>query len=57
MMVKWLNRAMNDFWQSLDDSDLFIKMVQKIDLEPSAATAYYLGTIKDKLGKSSEAIA
>ena len=25
-------------------------------MEPSAATAYYLGTIKDKQGKSSEAI-
>ena len=37
--------------------DLFVKIVQqKNNLEPSAATAYYLGTIKDKQGKSSEAI-
>ena len=43
--------------KACDDSDLFIKIVQqKNDLEPSAATAYYLGTIKDKQGRSNEAI-
>ena len=55
---KWLNRAMNRLYnKECDDSDLFVKIVQqKNDLEPSAATAYYLGTIKDKQGKSNEAI-
>ena len=55
---KWLNRAMNRLYsKECDDSDLFIKIVQqKNDLEPSAATAYYLGTIKDKQGRSNEAI-
>ena len=55
---KWLNRAMNRLYKKeCDDSDLFVKIVQqKNDLEPSAATAYYLGTIKDKQGKSNEAI-
>ena len=55
---KWLNRAMNRLYnKECDDSALFLKIVQqKNDLEPSAATAYYLGTIKDKKGKSNEAI-
>ena len=55
---KWLNQAMNGLYnKECDVSDLFVKIVQqKNDLEPSAATAYYLGTIKDKQGKSNEAI-
>ena len=53
---KWLNRAMNRLYsKECDDSDLFVKIVQqKNDLEPSAATAYYLGTIKDKQGRSNQ---
>jgi len=55
---KWLNRAMNRLYgKECDDSQLFVKIVQKKnELEPNAATAYYLGTIKDKLGNSSEAL-
>ena len=36
---------------------MFVKIVQQKNiLEPSATTAYYLGTIKDKEGNSSEAL-
>ena len=55
---KWLSRAMNRLYvKQCDDSSLFIKIVQKKnELEPNASTAYYLGTIKDKQGISSEAL-
>tara|TARA_B100000524_G_scaffold346884_1_gene247834 strand:+ start:2156 stop:3532 length:1377 start_codon:yes stop_codon:yes gene_type:complete len=55
---KWLNRAMNRlYFKQCDDSQLFVKIVQKKnELEPSASTAYYLGTIKDKQGNSTEAL-
>ena len=55
---KWLNRAMNRLYgKECDDSQLFVKIVQKKnELEPNASTAYYLGTIKDKQGSSSEAL-
>ena len=55
---KWLSRAMNRLYvKQCDDSSLFIKIVQKKnELEPNASTAYYLGTIKDKQGNSSEAL-
>jgi len=54
---KWLSRAMNRLYgKECDDSELFVKIVQKKnELEPNASTAYYLGTIKDKQGNSSEA--
>ncbi len=56
---KWLSRAMNRLYgKECDESQLFVKIVQKKnELEPNASTAYYLGTIKDKQGNSSEAIA
>lgn len=55
---KWLSRAMNRLYgKECDDSELFVKIVQKKnELEPNASTAYYLGTIKDKQGNSSEAL-
>jgi|TARA_B100001758_G_scaffold55165_1_gene45513 tetratricopeptide (TPR) repeat protein len=55
---KWLSRAMNRLYgKECDDSQLFVKIVQKKnELEPNASTAYYLGTIKDKQGNSSEAL-
>ena len=55
---KWLSRAMNRLYvKQCDDSSLFIKIVQKKnELEPNASTAYYLGTIKDKQGNSSDAL-
>ena len=56
--TKWLDRAMNRlFNKDCSQSELFVKIVeQKNILEPSATTAYYLGTIKDKDGNSSEAL-
>jgi tetratricopeptide (TPR) repeat protein len=56
---KWLSRAMNRLYRKeCDESQLFVRIVQKKnELEPNASTAYYLGTIKDKQGNSSEAIA
>ena len=56
--AKWLDRAMNRlFNKDCSQSELFVKIVeQKNILEPSATTAYYLGTIKDKDGNSSEAL-
>ncbi len=55
---KWLNRAMNRLYgKECDDSQLFVKIVEKKnELEPNASTAYYLGTIKDKQGNSTEAL-
>ena len=55
---KWLSRAMNRLYgKECDESQLFVKIVQKKnELEPNASTAYYLGTIKDKEGNSSEAL-
>ena len=55
---KWLNRAMNRLYnKECDDSQLFIRIVErKNELEPNASTAYYLGTINDKKGNSSDAL-
>ena len=45
------------YGKECDESQLFVKIVQKKnELEPNASTAYYLGTIKDKQGNSSEAL-
>ena len=54
----WLQRAMNRLYtKECADDPLFIKIVQqKNNLEPNASTAYYLGILKDKEGKSSEAL-
>ena len=54
----WLQRAMNRlFTKECTDDPLFVKIVQqKNTIEPNASTAYYLGILKDKEGKSSEAL-
>ena len=54
----WLQRAMNRLYtKECADDPLFIKIVQqKNNLEPNASTAYYLGILKDKENKSSEAL-
>ena len=54
----WLQRAMNRMYaKECNDDPLFVKIVeQKNALEPNAVTAFYLGILKDKAGKSSEAL-
>ena len=54
----WLQRAMNRmFNKECTDDPLFVKIVeQKNIIEPNASTAYYLGILKEKEGKSSEAL-
>ena len=54
----WLQRAMNRMYaKECNDDPLFVKIVeQKNTLEPNADTAFYLGILKDKVGKSSEAL-
>ena len=54
----WLQRAMNRMYaKECNDDPLFVKIVeQKNSLEPNADTAFYLGILKDKAGKSSEAL-
>ena len=54
----WLQRAMNRMYaKECNDDPLFVKIVeQKNTLEPNADTAFYLGILKDKAGKSSEAL-
>ena len=54
----WLQRAMNRMYaKECNDDPLFVKIVeQKNALEPNADTAFYLGILKDKAGKSSEAL-
>lgn len=54
----WLQRAMNRmFTKECTDDPLFVKIVeQKNAIEPNASTAYYLGILKDKEGKSNEAL-
>ncbi len=56
---QWLNRAVNRlFGKDCGDSQIAIKILEtKNSSEPDASTAYYLGTIKDKQGNSSEALA
>ncbi len=53
-----LQRAMNRMYaKECNDDPLFVKIVeQKNALEPNADTAFYLGILKDKAGKSSEAL-
>ena len=57
-MVYGLQRAMNRLYaKECSDSELFFKIVQQKNvLEPNASTAYYLGILKDKEGKSNDAI-
>jgi len=54
----WLQRAMNGMYsKDCTDDPLFVKIVeQKNAIEPNASTAYYLGILKDKDGKSREAL-
>jgi len=54
----WLQRAMNRMYaKECNDDPLFVKIVeQKNAIEPNADTAFYLGILKDKAGKSSEAL-
>lgn len=55
--TKWLQRAMNKMYsKECTDDPMFIKVVQqKNSIEPNADTAYYLGVLKEKEGKASEA--
>ena len=54
----WLQRAMNRMYaKGCNDDPLFVTIVeQKNALEPNADTAFYLGILKDKAGKSKEAL-
>ena len=54
----WLQRAMNRLYtKECTDDPLFVKIVQqKNNISPNASTAYYLGILKDKEGKTSEAL-
>jgi len=54
----WLQRAMNRMAsKGCTDDPLFVKVVeQKNIIKPNASTAYYIGFLKDKEGKSSEAL-
>ncbi|WP_073082844.1 tetratricopeptide repeat protein [Winogradskyella jejuensis] len=55
--TKWLQRAMNKMYaKECTDDPMFIKVVQqKNTIEPNADTAYYLGVLKEKEGKTAEA--
>jgi tetratricopeptide (TPR) repeat protein len=54
----WLQRAMNRMYaKGCNDDPLFVQIVeQKNALEPNADTAFYLGVLKEKVGKSTEAL-
>ena len=54
----WLQRALNRlFNKECMDSQLFVRILQQKNmLDPNASTSYYLGIIKAKEGKSSEAL-
>ena len=54
----WLQRAMNRMYaKGCNDDVLFVQIVeQKNALEPNADTAFYLGILKEKAGKNSEAL-
>lgn len=56
--VIWLNRALNRLAKkTCKDSEQFVKFLQqKHMLDPDASTSYYLGDIKSKEGKTSEAL-
>ncbi|WP_179004836.1 hypothetical protein [Winogradskyella forsetii] len=53
----WLQRAMNKMGEKdCTDDPMFEKLVeQKNRVEPDAKTAYYLGVLKEKQGKTAEA--
>lgn len=54
----WIRRAVAKMYEKdCTDSPLFVKLVHaQHELKPSASSAYYLGVLKDKEGKSSEAV-
>lgn len=54
----WLQRAMNRMYaKGCNDAPLFVQIVeQKNTLEPNADTAFYLGILNDKAGKTNEAL-
>ncbi|MFI0430803.1 tetratricopeptide repeat protein [Mariniflexile sp. HMF6888] len=56
--AEWLQSAMNMMYQKeCTDDPLFVKIVeQKNSIAPDANTAFYVGILKDKQGKSNEAI-
>lgn len=55
--VVWLKRAAGRLSAKDCDTPLFFKMVQELHkLEPSAKSAYYLGKLAEKDGKSSTAL-
>ncbi|NJX16210.1 tetratricopeptide repeat protein [Tamlana crocina] len=56
--VAWLQGAMNLMYQKeCTDDPMFVKIVeQKNSLAPDASTAFYVGLLKDKEGKTNEAI-
>ncbi len=55
--VNWLKSAAGKLNAKDCDTPLFYQMVQQLhSLQPSAASAFYLGRLADKAGKSSEAL-
>ena len=54
----WLQRAMNRLAdKDCIDTELFVRILQqKNNLDPNPDTSYYLGIIKDREGKSDEAL-
>lgn len=55
--VSWLRRAAGRLSAKDCDTPLFFKLVQQLHtMEPSAKSAYYLGKLADKDGKSSTAL-
>ena len=55
---KWLQRAIKNMDdKDCKDSPLFVQIVEQINaLDPNAKTTYYLGYLKEKVGKSIEAL-
>ena len=55
--TQWLQRAIDKLYaKECTDDPLFIKVVeQKNSIAPNASTAYYIGILKEKEGKASEA--
>ncbi|EDM45057.1 TPR domain protein [unidentified eubacterium SCB49] len=55
--IDWVNRALSRLNAKDCDDPLFFKLVQQLHtLKPSAKSAYYLGKLAEKDGKSSEAL-
>lgn len=55
--IAWVNRALSRLNAKDCDDPLFFKLVQQLhSLKPSAKSAYYLGKLAEKDGKSSEAL-